>query len=152
MADPQAASADPIAKHQARTGKTIAELHAALAASGLAKIGERRSADGAFKLGYGDANAVALLRQAAAGLDGAARAGTAAGRSAGCDLHRHQGAPATLARSGDAAIGALGPCELAPKKTYISLRRKKQFAMLGPATKDLSNWASTPRACRRMRA
>jgi len=141
MADPQAATLTQLRNIQSRTGKTIAELHAALAASGLAKTGERRSLlMEQFKLGYGDANVVALFYgKPLPALDGAVPVVATAPQGDPLDAI-YAGAKARLRPLHDAvmhAVNTLGPCELAPKKSYISLRRKKQFAMLGPATKDL---------------
>lgn len=141
MADPQAAVLTQLRNIQARTGQTIAALHAALAATGLAKVGEKRSwLMEQYKLGYGDANTVALLvGKLPPGLEGAPVGAPAAAPGDALDAI-YSGAKAHLRPLHDAvmqAVAAIGPCELAPKKTYISLRRKKQFAMLGPATKDL---------------
>ena len=140
MADPQAATLTQLRNIQAKTGKTIAELHAVLAASGLAKTGERRALlMERFKLGYGDANAVALFYgKPVPALDGGAPA--VAPPDAGDPLDAiYSGAKAGLRPLHEAVmklIESLGNFEQAPKKSYISLRRKKQFAMVGPATKD----------------
>ncbi len=139
MADPQAAALTQLKNIQTRTGKTIAELHAALAATRLAKHGEKRSwLMEQFKLGYGDANTVVHVMGAIPpGLDGSAPTAKAGDSDpldaiyAGGKAHLRPLHEAVMSR-----IAAFGPFEQAPKKTYISLRRKKQFAMLGPATKD----------------
>lgn len=145
MADPQAATLTQLRNIQAKTGKAIAELLAAVKASGLAKHGERRSwLMEQFQLGYGDANTLAFfVDKPLPDLGAGAPAGAAAlpAAHAGDPLDAiYAGAKAHLRPLHEALmqrIEAFGDFERAPKKTYISLRRKKQFAMLGPATKDL---------------
>lgn len=139
MADPAAAQATQLKNIQARTGRRIAELHAAVAAAGLAKHGEKRSwLMEQFGLGYGDANAVVnFIGKPLPDLgDGAPP--PAAPQGDPLDAI-YTGAKAGLRPLHDqlmAALKPLGEFEVAPKKAYVSLRRKKQFAMVGPATKD----------------
>jgi Domain of unknown function (DUF5655)/Domain of unknown function (DUF4287) len=141
MADPAAATLTQLKNIQAKTGSSIAALQAAIAATGLAKVGERRSwAMEHFKLGYGDANTVVLMMgKPLPDLAGpASTAPVAAAEGDPLDAI-YTGAKAHLRPVHEAAIAAFqtfGAFELAPKKSYVSLRRKKQFAMLGPATKD----------------
>jgi hypothetical protein len=110
-----------------------------LAASGLAKTGERRSLlMERFKLGYGDANAVALFMDKPLPDLGDGAPATVAAPGDPLDTI-YIGAKAALRPLHEALmkrIEALGAFEEASKKTYISLRRKKQFAMLGPATQS----------------
>ena len=140
MANPQAALITQLRNIQAKTGRTIAALHAELAATGLAKVGEKRNwLMTTHTLGYGDANTVALLvGKIPPGLDDGAVA--AAPAAAGDPLDAlYVGPKAPLREVHDAvmkAVRSFGAFEEAPKKSYISLRRKKQFAMVGPATKD----------------
>lgn len=119
---------------QAKTGKTLDELSKVAQASGLTKHSELRSMfvrD--FGLGYGDANALAhALRKPN---EDQAAAPEAAQNSALDEIYT--GAKAALRPIHEqimAAIDDFGDFEIAPKKGYLSLRRKKQFAMIGPAT------------------
>ena len=139
MADPLAATITQLRNIQARTGKTIAALQDAVAASGAVKHGEKRSwLMEHFKLGYGDANVVVhFIDKPLPDLGGAAPVPAAPG---GDPLDAiYTGPKAGLRPLHEAVLAVVrgfGAFEEAPKKTYISLRRKKQFAMVGPATKD----------------
>ena len=86
-------------------------------------------------MGHGDANALAgaYLK---AGEQGAAPAGEASPDDVLDAIYA--GPKAGLRPIHDelmAAFAALGPFEVAPKKGYVSLRRKKQFATVGPTTR-----------------
>jgi hypothetical protein len=121
---------------QTRTGKTLDELYALIRKSGLTKHGEIRDL---LKrdpgMGHGDANALA-----GAFLKSASRGAAPAGEAASDDIvgTLYAGAKADLRPIHEklmAAIDELGPFEIAAKKGYVSLRRKKQFATVGPPTK-----------------
>lgn len=134
MADQQKALETQLANIEKRSGKSLAELGAALKGSGLTKHGELRDfLKQTFDLGYGDANTLVhyLMGQ------WTATTTESAGDLGGVLDGIYTGPKAALRPIHDAfieAIAAFGSYEVAPKKTYLSLRRKKQFAMIGPAT------------------
>jgi hypothetical protein len=141
MADPAAATITQLKNIQSRTGKSIAELHAALAASGAAKHAERRTwLMQQFKLGYGDANAVvSFIDKPMPDLGGGTQPSSMQVDDSDPLASIYTGTKAALRPLHDvlmAQIRTFGAFELAPKKSYVSLRLKKQFAMVGPATKD----------------
>ena len=121
---------------QAKTGKTLDQLAALLRKSGLTKHGELRDfAKRELGLGHGDAN---TLVHACLKSDGTSAA-AAKGASPDDVLAEIYAGPKEPLRpiheAFMAAIGGFGEFEIAPKKGYVSLRRKKQFAMIGPGTK-----------------
>jgi hypothetical protein len=129
------ALATQLANIEKRTGKTLAELTALVKGSGLTKHGEIRDMlKKDLAMGHGDAN---TLVHYALKSDGESAA-EAAGKSSTDVLDEiYTGPKAALRPIHEklmTAIDAFGPFEVAPKKGYVSLRRKKQFAMIGPAT------------------
>jgi hypothetical protein len=131
MADLEKAVATQLANIEKRTGKSLTELAAIINASGLSKHGELVAMlKSTLGMGHGDANTlVHTVRQAAA---------QAQGPPAGDVLDTIYTGPRAALRPIHerllAEIRTFGEFEEAPKKTYVSLRRKKQFAMIGPAT------------------
>ena len=121
---------------QRRTGKTLHELYALIRKSGLTKHGEMRELlKRDLGMGHGDANTLVHSFLKSAGQ----RAAQATGATTDDVVNTiYSGAKADLRPIHDnlmLAIAKLGPLEIAPKKGYVSLRRKKQFAMIGPASK-----------------
>ena len=114
---------------QKKTGKSLDELYAILENSALEKHGQLRDfSKTEFDLGHGDANALALhfLK----------RNDSPPQDSNPLD-EIYSGSKAELRPIHDALMSKIeqfGEFEIHPKKGYVALRRKKQFAMIGPAT------------------
>jgi hypothetical protein len=118
---------------QKKTGKSIDELAAIIKKSGLTKHGEIRDyLKRELGLGHGDANTlVHVVLQS----DGQR---AAEGKSTDQVLDDiYTGAKAHMRPIHEKLIKEInrfGEFEIAPKKGYVSLRRQKQFAMIGPKT------------------
>lgn len=124
-----------LANIEKRTGKPLADLARLIESSGLTRHGDlvamlKRD----LGMGHGDANTlVHHVRKSD---------GQSAAEAMGADIGTvvseiYAGTKAPLRPIHDALMAAVerfGPFEIAPKKGYLSLRRKKQFAMIGPAT------------------
>ncbi len=117
---------------QNRTGRTLDQLYDVIRKSGLAKHGEIRDMlKSELAMGHGDSNTLVHFYM---------KSQTAESEPESSDDVLDQiyaGPKAGLRPIHDKlmqAINKFGEFEVAPKKAYISLRRKKQFAMIGPAT------------------
>jgi hypothetical protein len=118
---------------QKKTGKSFAELAEIVHKSGLTKHGEIRAhLQRELGLGYGDANAVV---HAVSKSDGQR---ATEGKVEDTVLDEiYSSAKAGFRPIHEKLIGEIdrfGEYEVVPKKGYVSLRRKKQFAMIGPKT------------------
>lgn len=118
---------------QKKTGKSLDELAAIIRKSGLTKHSEIRDyLKRELGLGHGDANSLvhAVLQS-----DGQR---AAEGKSKDAVLDEiYSGAKAHMRPIHERLmkeINEFGEFEIAPKKGYVSLRRRKQFVMLGPKT------------------
>ena len=136
MSTVQQAYATQLKNIQSKTGKTLAELGQIVQSSGLTKHGEIRDMlKRELGLGHGDAS---TLVHVLVNPDGE-RAAQAKGATTDEVIDElYAGPKAELRPIHDKLMEALydfGDFEIAPKKGYVSLRRKKQFAMIGPATK-----------------
>ena len=119
-----------------KTGKSLDQVRALIRGSRLTKHGEIRTMLGAkLGLGYGDANTLAHFALAS---DGQSAAQVAGASMADVLDGIYAGPKAVLRPIHEKVTGAaskFGPFESVPKKGYVSLRRQKQFAMVGPGTK-----------------
>ena len=120
---------------QTRTGKTLEELYSIYKSSGLVKHGDVRAMFiKEFNMGYGDAVMLtSYLLKSNGELSGKVEVedpGKAVDQIyTGAKEHLRPIHDEIMKR-----INGFGEFAVLPKKGYLSLRRKRQFAMVGPAT------------------
>ncbi len=122
---------------QKKTGKSIKEIRIMILESGFQKHAElRQMFIDRFGLGFGDATMLVHFAQQSDGQT-AAEAAEASPQEILDGIYT--GTKAGLRPLHDAVmnvISKLGEFNIAPKKGYLSLRRKRQFAMIGPGSKN----------------
>jgi hypothetical protein len=130
MTDLDKALATQLSNIEARTGKRLAELATVIAQSGITKHGEIVAMlKSELKLGHGDANTLVhyFKRESSSPVQADTNP---------LDL-LYVGPKAALRPIHEkllVGMEKLGAFETAPKKTYVSYRRARQFTMIGPAT------------------
>ena len=122
--------ANQVANIESSSGRSLAEWIAIIQASGIEKHGQAVAMlKSEYGLGHGNANLLVTKAREA-------QSGGAAGDDELIASH-YTGRHAALRPMYDAVIEAVRAfgtdVELAPKKSYVSLRRHKQFAQVGPA-------------------
>lgn len=126
---PEESLAKMVASLKEKTGRSLEEWQAVIAAKGLEKHGEVVAflkADHGISHGY--ANQIALRRKPETAASGDPIADMFAGKAQAREVY-------------DAAMAKIrsfgSDIDLAPKKGYVSIRRNKQFAMMQPAANRL---------------
>lgn len=130
MANVEDAIHNQLQNIQTKTGKSLDELFSYIEDSGLQKHGERRALlQQEFSLGYGDANMLALQYN---------KRSESQSNTDPLDVI-YAGNNAVIKPLYEQLIieiKKLGTFEIAPKKSYCSLRIKKQFLTVGPGSKQ----------------
>jgi len=126
---PEESLAKMMSSLKEKTGRSLAEWQALIAAKGFEKHGEvvafLKSEHG---VSHGYANQIALRRKAERGPSGDPIEAMFAGKASAKEVYDM--AMAKVRTFGD-------DLDLAPKKGYVSLRRNKQFAMMQPTASRL---------------
>jgi hypothetical protein len=122
---------------QNKTGKNLDELRKLILESDFQKHGEiRKMIIERFGLGFGDAT---MLVHYALQTDGQTAAESSQSSIEEILQEIYSGSKSTLRPLHEKVmhkVDELGEYTVAPKKGYLSLRRKRQFAMIGPGTKN----------------
>jgi len=121
---------------ETKTGKSLADLRKVINKSGLTKHSDIRDMlREKFDLGYGDANSLVHYAKMTDGQSAAQKSGTSIDEIID---ELYTGKKADLLPVHKEVMNKIekfGNIETVPKKGYLSLRRMKQFAMIGPGTK-----------------